>query len=107
VRLIDVKDCKVVPTSKLELFLHSSIGSDAIKGCQMITMGIAVLAGVFYWLGWYKLAFWILTYAIVYGGLNVLRGDSQRPWLFQRDSALTTAVLIPVTWHIGELAGYF
>jgi len=73
----------------------------------MITMGIAVLAGAFYWLGWYKLAFWILTYAIVYGGLNVLRGDNQRQWLFRRDSALTIAVLIPVTWHIGELAGYF
>ena len=30
----------------------------------MITMGIGVLAGIFYWLAWYKLAFWILIYAI-------------------------------------------
>jgi len=73
----------------------------------MITMGIAVLAGVFYWLGWYKLAFWILTYAIVYGGLGVLRGDNQAQLLYRRHSAITIAVLIPVTWHIGELAGYF
>ena len=41
----------------------------------MITMAIGLGAGVFYWLGIYKLAFWILIYAIVYGGLSVLRGD--------------------------------
>jgi hypothetical protein len=28
----------------------------------MITMGIGVAAGIFYWLAWYKLAFWILIY---------------------------------------------
>jgi hypothetical protein len=73
----------------------------------MITMGIAVLAGVFYWLGLYKLAFWILTYAIVYGALGVLRGDNHARTLYRGHSAITIAVLIPVTWHIGELAGYF
>jgi hypothetical protein len=26
--------------------------------------------------------------------------------LFRRDSAVTIAVLIPVAWHIGGLAGY-
>lgn len=93
--------------SKLEPFLHSSIVSDATEGYPMITMGIAVLAGVFYWLGWFKLAFWILTYAIVYGGLGVLRGDNQAQLLYRRDSAVIIAVLIPVTWHIGGLAGYF
>jgi hypothetical protein len=31
----------------------------------MITMSIALAAGIFYWLAWYKLAFWILMYAIV------------------------------------------
>jgi hypothetical protein len=72
----------------------------------MITMGIGVLAGIFYWLAWYKLAFWILIYAIVYGGLGTLRGDNQAHVL-RRDSAVTIAVLIPVTWHIGGLAGYF
>jgi hypothetical protein len=72
----------------------------------MITMGIGVLAGIFYWLAWYKLAFWILIYAIVYGGLSALRGNNQAHWL-RRDSAATIVVLIPVTWHIGGLAGYF
>ena len=42
----------------------------------MITMGIGLLAGVFYWLASYKLAFWILVYAIIYGGLGILRGDN-------------------------------
>jgi hypothetical protein len=72
----------------------------------MITMGIAVCAGLFYWLAWYKLAFWILIYAIIYGGLGALRGDNQAQLLYRRDSGLVIAVLIPVAWHIGGLAGY-
>lgn len=72
----------------------------------MVTMGIALVAGVFYWLGCYKLAFWILTYAIVYGALGSLRGDNQTKWAYRGDSGITIAVLIPVTWHIGNLAGY-
>ena len=72
----------------------------------MITMSVAVLAGVFYWLAWYKLAFWILLYAIVYGGLGALRGDNHAHALHRRDSGLVIAVLIPVAWHIGKLAGY-
>ena len=35
------------------------------RGLAMITMGIGLLAGVFYWLASYKLAFWILVYAII------------------------------------------
>jgi hypothetical protein len=27
--------------------------------------------------------------------------------VYRRGSGLTIAVLIPVAWHIGELAGYF
>ena len=44
----------------------------------MITMAIGLAAGVFYSLAWYKLAFWILIYAIIFTGLGVLRGDNQR-----------------------------
>jgi hypothetical protein len=72
----------------------------------MITMSIAVGAGIFYWLGSYQLAFWILVYAIVYGGLGVLRGDNHAQALYRRDSGIITAVLVPVAWHIGVLAGY-
>jgi hypothetical protein len=72
----------------------------------MITMCIAVGAGLFYWLAWYKLAFWILIYAIIYGGLGALRGDNHAHLLYRRDSGLVIAVLIPVAWHIGGLAGY-
>jgi hypothetical protein len=73
----------------------------------MITMAIGLAAGVFYWLAFYKLAFWILVYAIVYGGLGILRGDNHAEALYRRGSGLTIAVLIPVAWHIGGLAGYF
>ena len=72
----------------------------------MITMGIALVAGVFYWLASYKLAFWILVYAIIYGGLGILRGDSHARPVFRGDSEFTVAVLMPVAWHIGRLAGY-
>jgi uncharacterized membrane-anchored protein len=72
----------------------------------MITMVIALGAGVFYWLASYKLAFWILMYAIVYGGLGALRGDNHAQPVYRGGSGLTIAVLIPVAWHIGVLAGY-
>jgi hypothetical protein len=72
----------------------------------MITMGIAVGAGIFYWLADYKLAFWILVYAIIYGALGALRGHNAAQMVYHRGSSLTIAVLIPVAWHIGQLAGY-
>jgi hypothetical protein len=52
------------------------------------------------------LAFWILVYAIVYGGLSVLRGNGQIQPVYRRDSGLAIAVLIPVAWHMAGLAGY-
>ena len=72
----------------------------------MISMAIGLGAGVFYWLGIYKLAFWILIYAIVYGGLSVLRGHGQIQPVYRRDSGVAIAVLIPVAWHMAGLAGY-
>ena len=72
----------------------------------MITMGIGVVAGVFYWLASYKLAFWILVYAIIYGGLGILRGDNHARPVFRGDSEFTVALLMPVACHIGRLAGY-
>jgi hypothetical protein len=85
----------------------AGIANGANKRRAMITMAIGLGAGVFYWLGIYNLAFWILVYAIVYGGLNVLRGNGQIQPVYRRDSGLAIAVLIPVAWHIGGLAGYF
>jgi hypothetical protein len=69
-------------------------------------MVVAFGAGVFYWLGFYKLAFWILIYAITYGGLGVLRGDNHIHAVYRGGSGLTIAVLVPVAWHMGTLAGY-
>jgi hypothetical protein len=82
------------------------IANEASKGRVMITMAIGLGAGVFYWLGIYKLAFWILVYAIVYGGLSVLRSNGQIQPVYRRDTGLATAVLIPVAWHMAALAGY-
>jgi len=72
----------------------------------MITMSIGVAAGVFYWLGVYKLAFWILVYAIIYGGLSALRGANQTQLVYRRDSGIASVILVPVAWHMGALAGY-
>jgi len=66
----------------------------------MITMGIGLVAGVFYWLASYKLAFWILVYAIIYGGLGILRGDNHARPIFRGDSEFTVVVPMPVAWHI-------
>jgi hypothetical protein len=72
----------------------------------MITMGIGLGAGLCYWLSDYKLAFWVLIYAIVHGGLRVLGAATQAQLVNRADSGLTSALLIPVAWHIGGLAGY-
>jgi hypothetical protein len=76
------------------------------KGQQMITMAIVVAAGFCYVLSCYKLAFWILSYAIVYGGLGALRGDNQANFLYRGSSGVIAAVLLPLAWHMGMLAGY-
>jgi hypothetical protein len=72
----------------------------------MITMGIGFGGGVFYWLSEYKLAFWVIMYAIIYGALCVLRDSAKTQSVYRQGSGLTIAVLIPVAWHIGNLAGY-
>jgi hypothetical protein len=72
----------------------------------MILMSIGFGAGVFYWLSDYKLAFWVLVYAIIYGALGALRGDNQTQPVYRSGAGVTIAVLIPVAWHIGVLAGY-
>jgi hypothetical protein len=84
----------------------AGIANHASKGRAMISMAIGLGAGVFYWLGIYKLAFWILVYAIVYGGLSVLRGHGQIQPVYRRDSGVAIAILIPVAWHMAGLAGY-
>jgi len=72
----------------------------------MITMAIVVAAGLCYGFSWYKLAFWILSYAIVYGALGALRGDNQAQFLYRGSSGIIAAVQLPLAWHIGMLAGY-
>jgi hypothetical protein len=45
----------------------------SMKGNLMITMAIAIVACLCYWFEWYRLAFWILIYAVVYGILDAVR----------------------------------
>ncbi|HEY2242937.1 MAG TPA: hypothetical protein VGH47_01800 [Xanthobacteraceae bacterium] len=115
--MVDVKqleDCPLLteidgrrPAGKeVGTILAWSVVAMATNGHAMITMGIGLFAGVFYWLASYKLAFWILVYAIIYGGLGILRGDNHARPIFRGDSEFTVVVLMPVAWHIGRLAGY-
>ena len=87
----------------------------------MSTLGIAAFAGVFYYNGWYAGAFWILLLGIVNGVLGGLRAFVDPRWytsqaaeagvepnygmlLFAKGIAL--AILVPMAWHVGVLAGY-
>ena len=87
----------------------------------MITIAIVIGAGLCYWFEWYALAFWILIYAIVYGGLSAVRATVRRNLRIEcaattgaessyMASFLTKEVpivfLIPVAWHVGVIAGY-
>lgn len=87
----------------------------------MITIGIAVGAGLCYWFEWYGLAFWILIYAIAYGSLSAVRAIVKPNGYIEGAVAtgaepnytmsfLTKEVpivfLIPVAWHVGVIAGY-
>jgi hypothetical protein len=70
-------------------------------------MGIGLVAGVF--TGWPLTSCWrsrFSGFAIVYGGLGIVRGDNQARLICRGDSEITVAVLMPVAWHIGGLAGY-
>ena len=71
----------------------------------MITMGIGLVAG---FTGWPRtnLRSGYSLYAIIYGGLGILRGDNHARPLFRGDSEITVALLMPVAWHLGRLAGY-
>jgi len=87
----------------------------------MITIGIVVGAGLCYWLQWYALSFWILIYAIVYGGLSAVRATVKRNLAIEGAPAtgaepnytmsflareVPIVFLIPVAWHVGVIAGY-
>src|SRR5262249_46906003 len=104
--LTEIADRRPALVRKLELILHGRRRLTLSKGLEMITMGIGLVAGVFYWLASYKLAFWILIYAIIYGGLGILRGDNHARPIYRGDSEFTVALHMPVAWHIGRLAGY-
>lgn len=99
----------------------------------MVSLGIVAVAGIGYWYGYYDLAFWVLCYAIVNGGLagiwalanpdwvtrkRVEAGVdgpfdylTQKPnhgrWSFVATKLILAAAIAPIAWHVGTRAGYF
>lgn len=88
----------------------------------MSTVGIAAFAGAFYYHGWYSGAFWILVLGIANGVLGGLRAFVDPRWYVAQASeagveanhamlllakGISLAILVPMAWHVGALAGYF
>jgi hypothetical protein len=94
---------------KLELFLHGRrrlwLPNDMQRTCNDYN-GNSPCCRRLYWLASYKLALWVVVYAIIYGGLGIVHGDNHARPVFRGDSEFTVALLMPVVWHIGGLAGY-
>jgi hypothetical protein len=87
----------------------------------MLSAGIAVAVGVLYWLAQYELAFWILILAIANGCLGAAYAVINPDWYNKKvltagaepnythlfvSKLIVLAVLIPITWYVGILAGY-
>jgi hypothetical protein len=87
----------------------------------MISIGIAVGAGLFFWLHMYKWAFWILVYAIANGALAAIYAVINPGWYYSRvlsegvmpnytylfiSKGIIIAILVPIAWYVGVLAGY-
>jgi hypothetical protein len=87
----------------------------------MISIGIALGAGFFFWLHMYKWAFWILVYAIANGALAMIYAVINPNWYYRKalsegvlpnythlfiTKGIVIAILIPAAWYIGVLAGY-
>ncbi len=88
----------------------------------MSLLGLAAAVAIFYWLGWFNWAFWVLAIAICGSVFATIRAVINPHWyivgalmagvdpnykmLFVA-KALSLAVLIPLAWYMGRLAGYF
>ncbi len=92
----------------------------------MITIGIVAGVAIFYFLHWYSWAFWILVFAIVNGLLGTIRAVIDPDWYFHKtmaadvewnfigsnytglfvNKAIVLAILLPLAWYMGTLAGY-
>ena len=92
----------------------------------MIDIGIAVVCGIFYAMGQYKLAFWLIVFAIANGAGAALRAIINPDWYFEkrveaglgvdlfnsgiRSLLITKAIIVALlAWaalYVGEKAGY-
>ena len=84
-----------------------------------MTIGIAVLAGILYLLGWYSWSFLVVACAILMNVLTALFAMLNPDWYFRKAylagvipnqtrmliiKGVTVAVLIPIAWYIGVRA---
>ena len=97
---------------------------EAQAALEMITVGVAVLAAVFYFTGSFVSAFWLIVLAILSGLGAVARAVIDPGWYLQKrveagldpqldlkglllTKGILIVVLVGLAWHIGSRAGYF
>ena len=89
----------------------------------MLTIGIIVLVGILYLLGWFGAAFWVIVFAIANGALAVVQATINPASLWQKQmqagiepgglgplyfhKAILISILVVAAWHVGGRAGYF
>ena len=95
----------------------------------MIDIGIAVVGGVLFLLGQYKLAFWLIVLAIISGLGAVVKAVINPSWYAEKreeagletdffnlskhiaslivTKAIVVLVLAFIAWYLGAKAGYF
>jgi hypothetical protein len=87
----------------------------------MISLGIAIVAGGFYLVGYYDWCFWILIFAMANGLLGAIRAVANPEWYVRNaiaagvepnyvmlfaTKAVIIVILAPIAWYVGKLAGY-
>ncbi len=92
----------------------------------MLSLGILTVVGLAYWFGAFGLAFFILCYSILNGGLAATYSMVNPNWYWRKRAMaglgpfdagggvaslvvtklLILAIEVPLAWHVGKLAGY-
>ncbi len=88
----------------------------------MVSIGWAVVVGALYWFGFYGVAFWIVVFLLVNGGLGLLKAYTNRDWyeagaraagvepnfpMLVVSKLWVIPLLIWAGWHVGSAADYF
>ena len=90
----------------------------------MIGIGIALIVGALYLMGYYGGAFWVVLFAIANGALGAMKATLNPSWYMAQqmeagleptmpgaalyvNKAVVLTVLGVVAWYLGYLADYF